>query len=254
MAKTIKVMDANEATAHTAYRINEVIAIYPITPSSGMGELSDAWSAENRKNIYGTVPSVAEMQAEGGAAGAVHGAVQTGALTTTFTASQGLLLMIPNMFKIAAELSSMVMHVSARALFGSCHAQASADQYEGGANVVVVVRNVADVGGSEKKGSDGGYRRWHRPGGSEQEEIERTSAGDTQEYAEHHHVPELVSKNRVYASDQDEDARRGWGEEIPVGQVILSPRSGKDQISIACGRHVLVPPGQEEQHADDHSH
>jgi pyruvate-ferredoxin/flavodoxin oxidoreductase len=116
MAKTIKVMDANEATAHTAYRINEVIAIYPITPSSGMGELSDAWSAENRKNIYGTVPSVAEMQAEGGAAGAVHGAVQTGALTTTFTASQGLLLMIPNMFKIAAELSSMVMHVSARAL------------------------------------------------------------------------------------------------------------------------------------------
>ncbi|NMC54916.1 MAG: pyruvate:ferredoxin (flavodoxin) oxidoreductase, partial [Chloroflexi bacterium] len=116
MAKTIKVMDANEATAHTAYRISEVIAIYPITPSSGMGELSDAWSAEGRKNIYGTVPSVAEMQAEGGAAGAVHGAVQTGALTTTFTASQGLLLMIPNMYKIAAELSSMVMHVSARAL------------------------------------------------------------------------------------------------------------------------------------------
>jgi len=116
MAKTIKVMDANEATAHTAYRISEVIAIYPITPSSGMGELSDAWSAEGRKNIYGTVPSVAEMQAEGGAAGAVHGAVQTGSLTTTFTASQGLLLMIPNMYKIAAELSSMVMHVSARAL------------------------------------------------------------------------------------------------------------------------------------------
>ena len=116
MKKTIKVMDANEATAHTAYRISEVIAIYPITPSTGMGELSDAWSSEGRKNIYGTVPSVAEMQAEGGAAGAVHGAVQTGALTTTFTASQGLLLMIPNMYKIAAELNAMVMHVSARAL------------------------------------------------------------------------------------------------------------------------------------------
>ena len=116
MPKTIKVFDANEATAHTAYRINEVIAIYPITPSSGMGEMSDAWSAEGRKNIYGTVPLVAEMQAEGGAAGAIHGAVQTGALTTTFTASQGLLLMIPNMYKIAAELSPIVLHVSSRAL------------------------------------------------------------------------------------------------------------------------------------------
>ncbi len=116
MPKTIKVMDANEATAQTAYRLNEVIAIYPITPSSGMGELSDAWSADGRKNIFGTVPLVAEMQAEGGAAGAIHGAVQTGSLTTTFTASQGLLLMIPNMYKIAAELSPLVMHVSSRAL------------------------------------------------------------------------------------------------------------------------------------------
>jgi pyruvate-ferredoxin/flavodoxin oxidoreductase len=116
MSKTIKVMDANEATAQTAYRINEVIAIYPITPSSGMGELSDAWAADGRKNIFGTVPLVAEMQAEGGAAGAIHGAVQTGSLTTTFTASQGLLLMIPNMYKIAAELSPLVMHVSSRAL------------------------------------------------------------------------------------------------------------------------------------------
>ncbi len=109
-------IDANEAVARVAYRLNEVIAIYPITPSSGMGEMSDAWSAESRKNIYGTVPLVAEMQAEGGAAGAIHGAVQTGALTTTFTASQGLLLMIPNMYKIAAELSPMVIHVASRAL------------------------------------------------------------------------------------------------------------------------------------------
>ncbi|NPV85901.1 MAG: pyruvate:ferredoxin (flavodoxin) oxidoreductase [Anaerolineae bacterium] len=113
-------MDANEATAYTAYRTNEVIAIYPITPSSGMGELSDEWSVAGVKNVWGNVPLVAEMQSEGGAAGAVHGSLQAGALTTTFTASQGLLLMIPNMYKIAGELTSTVFHVSARAL--SCQA------------------------------------------------------------------------------------------------------------------------------------
>lgn len=109
-------MDANEAVAHVAYRINECIAIYPITPSSPMGEWADQWASEGKKNIWGTVPSVAELQSEGGAAGAVHGALQRGALTTTFTASQGLLLMIPNMYKIAGELTSMVIHVSARSL------------------------------------------------------------------------------------------------------------------------------------------
>ncbi|MBN2367104.1 MAG: pyruvate:ferredoxin (flavodoxin) oxidoreductase [Calditrichaeota bacterium] len=110
-----KVMiDGNEAAAYVAHKINEVIAIYPITPSSPMGEWADEWSAKNEKNIWGTVPSVVEMQSEGGASGAVHGALQTGALTTTFTASQGLLLMIPNMFKIAGELTSTVFHVSAR--------------------------------------------------------------------------------------------------------------------------------------------
>lgn len=114
-AKYITV-DGNEAAADVAYRLNEVIAIYPITPSSRMGELSDAWSAAGRKNIWGDVPLVAEMQSEGGAAGAVHGALQTGSLTTTFTASQGLLLMIPNMFKIAGELTPAVFHVSSRAL------------------------------------------------------------------------------------------------------------------------------------------
>src|SRR5512137_431958 len=107
-------MDGNEAVAHVAYRVNECIAIYPITPSSPMGEWADAWAAEGKKNIWGTVPSVSELQSEGGASGAVHGALQTGALTTTFTASQGLLLMIPNMFKIAGELTSTVFHVSAR--------------------------------------------------------------------------------------------------------------------------------------------
>ena len=109
-------IDANEAVARVAYRLNEVIAIYPITPSSGMGEFSDAWSAQDLPNIWGTVPLVAEMQSEGGAAGAVHGALQTGSLTTTFTASQGLLLMIPNMFKIAGELTPTVFHVTARSI------------------------------------------------------------------------------------------------------------------------------------------
>ena len=107
-------VDGNEATASVAHRTNEVIAIYPITPSSNMGEWADEWSAQGRKNIWGTVPDVIEMQSEGGASGAVHGALQAGALTTTFTASQGLLLMIPNMYKIAGELNSYCMHVSAR--------------------------------------------------------------------------------------------------------------------------------------------
>jgi len=109
-------LDGNEAAASVAHRINEVIAIYPITPSSNMGEWSDEWSAQGRTNIWGTVPLVAEMQSEGGAAGAVHGSLQAGALTTTFTASQGLLLMIPNMGKIAGELTAFTMHVSARAI------------------------------------------------------------------------------------------------------------------------------------------
>ena len=107
-------VDGNEAVASVAHRTNEVIAIYPITPSSNMGEWADEWSAKGKKNIWGTVPTVTEMQSEGGAAGAVHGALQAGALTTTFTASQGLLLMIPNMYKIAGELTSFCMHVSAR--------------------------------------------------------------------------------------------------------------------------------------------
>jgi pyruvate-ferredoxin/flavodoxin oxidoreductase len=107
-------LDGNEATASVAHRINEICAIYPITPSSNMGEWADDWSAVGKKNIWGTVPLVIEMQSEGGASGAVHGALQTGALTTTFTASQGLLLMIPNMFKIAGELTSTVFHVTAR--------------------------------------------------------------------------------------------------------------------------------------------
>jgi pyruvate-ferredoxin/flavodoxin oxidoreductase len=109
-----RTLDANEAVADVAYRLSEVIAIYPITPASVMGEHADSWSADRRGNLWGTVPEVVEMQSEGGAAGAVHGALQVGALTTTFTASQGLLLMLPDLFKIAGELTSFCMHVAAR--------------------------------------------------------------------------------------------------------------------------------------------
>ncbi|HEY6245997.1 MAG TPA: pyruvate:ferredoxin (flavodoxin) oxidoreductase [Pyrinomonadaceae bacterium] len=109
-------IDGNEAAAYVAYKTNEVIAIYPITPSSAMGESADAWAAANEKNIWGMSPVVREMQSEGGAAGVVHGSLQTGSLTTTFTASQGLLLMIPNMFKIAGELTSTVFHIAARTI------------------------------------------------------------------------------------------------------------------------------------------
>ncbi|MFA6583641.1 MAG: pyruvate:ferredoxin (flavodoxin) oxidoreductase, partial [Elusimicrobiaceae bacterium] len=116
MERKLVAMDGNSAAAHVAHATNEVIAIYPITPSSGMGEISDIKTAKGEKNIWGTVPSVTEMQSEGGAAGAVHGALATGALTTTFTASQGLLLMIPNMFKIAGELTPTVFHVTARTI------------------------------------------------------------------------------------------------------------------------------------------
>ncbi|MDD2556733.1 MAG: pyruvate:ferredoxin (flavodoxin) oxidoreductase [Desulfuromonas sp.] len=116
MSRKMVNIDGNTAAAHVAHATNEVVAIYPITPSSVMGEISDAKSAAGEKNIWGTVPKVVEMQSEGGAAGAVHGALQAGALTTTFTASQGLLLMIPNMFKIAGELTPTVFHVSARSI------------------------------------------------------------------------------------------------------------------------------------------
>ena len=116
MKRELITLDGNEAVARVAHKLNEVIAIYPITPSTPMGELADAWSAQGKANLWGTVPLVVEMQAEGGAAGAVHGALQTGSLTTTFTASQGLLLMIPNMYKIAGELTSTVFHVAARSV------------------------------------------------------------------------------------------------------------------------------------------
>ena len=114
--RTMTTIDGNEAAAYVAYRVNEVCAIYPITPSSPMAELADQWASEGHTNLWGGVPDVVEMQSEAGAAGAVHGSLQGGALTTTFTASQGLLLMIPNMYKIAGELTSTVFHVAARSI------------------------------------------------------------------------------------------------------------------------------------------
>src|SRR5438046_10169562 len=116
MKRTKVTLEGNEAVANVAHALSEVIAIYPITPSTPMGELADAWSATGRANLWGTVPLVIEMQSEGGAAGALHGALQTGALATTFTASQGLLLMIPNMYKIAGELTPVVFHGAARSV------------------------------------------------------------------------------------------------------------------------------------------
>ncbi len=110
------VMDGNTAAAYIAYRVNEVSAIFPITPSSTMAELADAWAVEGVRNIWGNIPVVQQLQSEGGAAGALHGSLQSGALSTTFTASQGLLLMLPNMYKIAGELTPCVFHVAARAL------------------------------------------------------------------------------------------------------------------------------------------
>ena len=109
-------IDGNEAAASVAFRLSEVCCIYPITPSSPMAEFADEWASHKRTNLWGTVPTVFEMQSEGGAAGALHGALQSGALATTFTASQGLLLMIPNMYKIAGELTPAVIHVAARSL------------------------------------------------------------------------------------------------------------------------------------------
>ena len=116
MTTALATIDGNEATVSVAYRLVEVCAIYPITPSSTMAELADQWASEGKTNLWGSVPTIVEMQSEAGAAGTLHGSLQTGALSTTFTASQGLLLMIPNMYKIAGELTAAVIHVAARAI------------------------------------------------------------------------------------------------------------------------------------------
>jgi len=116
MDRPTMTVDGNEAVSHVAYHASEIIAIYPITPASAMGELADEWAARGEPNLWGVVPTVVEMQSEAGAAGVLHGAIQAGALGTTFTASQGLLLMIPNLFKMAGELTPVVLHVAARTI------------------------------------------------------------------------------------------------------------------------------------------
>ena len=154
MSKTMMTMDGNQAAAHVAYAFTEVAGIFPITPSSPMAEHVDAWSAQGRKNIFGETVKVSEMQSEGGAAGTVHGSWAAGALTTTFTASQGLLLMIPNMYKIAGELLPGVFHVSARTLaahalsiFGD-HGDVMACRQTGFAMLATgSVQEVMDLGG-----------------------------------------------------------------------------------------------------------
>ena len=138
--KKFMTCDGNQAAAHVAYMFSEVAAIYPITPSSPMAEYIDEWSAGGRKNIFGETVKVVEMQSEAGAAGAVHGSLQAGALTTTYTASQGLLLMIPNMYKIAGELLPGVFHVSARALA----AQALSSKDTTPAQIISVFNNMEE--------------------------------------------------------------------------------------------------------------
>ena len=139
--KTMKMMDANEACASVAHRLNEVAVIYPITPSSPMGEWTDAWAAQGIKNIWGKVPEIYEMQSEAGAIGAVHGALQAGTLTTTFTASQGLLLMIPNLYKIAGELTPFVIHVAARVQGFCIHA----DHVFVGTSFFIILQSAEDI-------------------------------------------------------------------------------------------------------------
>ena len=143
MSKKMVAMDGDEATARVAHKLSEVVAIYPITPSSPMAEHADDWSAAGQKNIWGQVPRVFEMESEGGAAGAVHGALQAGALTTTFTASQGLLLMIPNMYKIAGELTPTVFHVTARALAMQGPRESILPQLTGTASAVQSCRRIS---------------------------------------------------------------------------------------------------------------
>ena len=126
----LRALDGNEAVARVAYAVSEICSIYPITPSSPMAEMADVWSASGKPNIWGQVPDIIEMQSEGGAAGTAHGALQTGALTTTFTASQGLMLMLPNMYKIAGELTPTVFHVLVSLASGPRHGYAVAREVE----------------------------------------------------------------------------------------------------------------------------
>jgi pyruvate-ferredoxin/flavodoxin oxidoreductase len=217
-------IDGNEAAAYVAHQINEVIAIYPITPSSNMGEWADQWSAEGKTNIWGSVPTVVEMQSEGGAAGALHGALQAGSLSTTFTASQGLLLMIPNMFKIAGELTPTVFHIAARALathalsiFGD-HSDVMAARATGFAmlssNSVQEVMDMALIAQAASLESRipflhffDGFRTSH-----EVAKVEQLQADDLRAMID----PELVAAHRARALSPDHPIIRGTAQNPDV--------------------------------------
>ncbi len=224
MQRKCVTVDGVEAAAYVAHKTNEICAIYPITPSSGMGELADEWSAKGIKNIWETVPQVVEMQSEGGAAAAVHGALQTGSLTTTFTASQGLLLMIPSMFKIAGELTPTVFHVSARtiaahalSIFGD-HSDINAVRMTGfglfASNTVQEVMDFALIAQAASLESRipfvhffDGFRTSH-----EVQKIEGLSVEDMREMID----DELVRKHRARAMNPDSPVLRGSSQNPDV--------------------------------------
>jgi pyruvate-ferredoxin/flavodoxin oxidoreductase len=233
-------IDGNEAAAYVAHQINEVIAIYPITPSSNMGEWADQWSAEGKTNIWGSVPTVLEMQSEGGAAGALHGALQAGSLATTFTASQGLLLMIPNMFKIAGELTPTVFHIAARALathalsiFGD-HSDVMAARATGFAmlssNSVQEVMDMALISQAASLESRipflhffDGFRTSH-----EVAKVEQLQADDLRAMID----PELVAAHRARALSPDRPVIRGTAQNPDV----------YFQAREACNSYYLATP------------
>src|SRR5499427_6038813 len=224
MIRNETTIDGNEAAAYIAFKTNEVAAIYPITPSSTMGELVDAWAAAGETNIWGTTPIVREMQSEAGAAGVVHGSLQAGSLSTTFTASQGLLLMIPNMFKIAGELTSTVFHIAARALathalsiFGD-HSDVMAARATGFAmlssNSVQEVMDFAAIAQMASLESRipflhffDGFRTSHEVG-----KVEQLTADDLRSLID----PELVAAHRARALSPDRPVIRGTAQNPDV--------------------------------------
>ncbi len=243
MTRSKVTIDGNEAAARVAYRINEVIAIYPITPSSPMGEWADQWSAEIKPNIWGTVPHVIEMQSEGGAAGALHGALQAGSLGVTFTASQGLLLMIPNMFKIAGELTPTVLHVSARtvaahalSIFGD-HSDVMATRSTGfgllASNSVQEVMDFALISQAAALRSRvpflhffDGFRTSHEVG-----KVEELTDGDLRAL-----IPaELVEAHRKRALSPDHPVLRGTAQNPDV---FFQARESVNPFYLACPKIV----------------
>jgi len=236
-------IDGNEAAASVAHRINELIAIYPITPSSAMGELCDEWSTHGKSNIWGAVPKVVEMQSEGGAAGAVHGGLQAGALTTTFTASQGLLLMIPNMYKIAGELTPFCMHVAARSvathalsIFGdhsdvmACRQTAFALLASGSVQEVHDLACIAQAASLRSRVPFlhffDGFRTSH-----EIAKIEALSDDDLR-----HMIPdELVQQHRERALSPDHPVIRGTAQNPDV---FFQAREAANGFHAACADHV----------------